>query len=253
MREVESFTRRRLPHWDMPDAAYFMTTCLEGSIPAEGLLDIKRYRLELEQRPQPENVDEHEWRRMLAKPGFARMDSWLDHKSAVRHLADPRLARIVVDAMYWFAGHRYDLLAFVVIPSHIHWVFQPLAAWVATLPDPDSVGHVLNVPDDARRVSNVPHRDGRHRRRQPRERIQHSVNRFTARRCNEALGTRGEFWQKESYDHWVRDVDELERIMRYVEANPVNSGLVAAPEEWPFSSAYYRKQLNKQFGEPLLH
>ena len=30
---------------------------------------------------------------------------------------------------------------------------------------------------------------------------------------------------------------ELERIIAYVEANPVKAGLVAAPEEWPFSSA----------------
>src|ERR1039458_3349857 len=37
------------------------------------------------------------------------------------------------------------------------------------------------------------------------------------------------FWQHESYDHWVRDQLELERIVAYIENNPVKAGLVAEP------------------------
>jgi type I restriction enzyme R subunit len=40
----EQFRRRRLPHLDQPGALYFVTTCLEGSIPASGLKDIYDYR-----------------------------------------------------------------------------------------------------------------------------------------------------------------------------------------------------------------
>ena len=67
------------------------------------------------------------------KRAFARTDAWLDHQPAVQHLRDPRLAQVVVDALYYFAGQRYDLLGFVVMPSHVHWVFQPLEAWIETL------------------------------------------------------------------------------------------------------------------------
>ena len=63
---------------------------------------------------------------------------------------------------------------------------------------------------------------------------------------------KGTFWQHESYDHWIRDVGELERITLYVEANPVKAGLVSDPSEWLFSSAHDRKKYNLQFGEPLL-
>ncbi len=135
MRVAESFTRCRLPHWDVPDAAYFVTTCLDGSIPAEGWLDVARHRTELQKRPRPVDVGETEWHRRLWKLQFSRMDAWLDMKPAVRHLADPSLAKIVVDSMYHYAGDHYDRLAYVIMPSHIHWVFQPLAAWVATLPE----------------------------------------------------------------------------------------------------------------------
>ena len=53
MSNREIIRRRNLPHWDVPTAAYFVTVCLEGSIPARGLLDIQSYRAELEQRPRP--------------------------------------------------------------------------------------------------------------------------------------------------------------------------------------------------------
>ena len=38
---------RHLPHWDVPGAPYFVTTCLDVSIPAQGLLDAAQFRAEL--------------------------------------------------------------------------------------------------------------------------------------------------------------------------------------------------------------
>ena len=166
-----------------------------------------------------------EWQRDKWKLEFARADDWLDHDPANRALEDERLARIVVDSMFHFAGVRYDLLAFVVMPSHIHWLFQPAQPWVATLDKP--------IPT-------------------PRQRIMKSLKTWTSGRCNELLGVRGTFWQQESYDHWVRDIEELERIILYIEANPVTAGLVNSPEKWFFSSAALRHRLGLEFGCQLL-
>lgn len=55
--------------------------------------------------------------------------------------------------------------------------------------------------------------------------ILHTWKSFTASEANRSLGRSGEFWQKESYDHIVRDESELERTVRYVVENPVNAGL----------------------------
>jgi hypothetical protein len=41
-----------------------------------------------------------------------------------------------------------------------------------------------------------------------------------------------EFWAHESYDHYVRDADEWERIVAYVLNNPVKAGYVANWREW---------------------
>ena len=52
------------------------------------------------------------------------------------------------------------------------------------------------------------------------------------------LGLTGRpFWQDESFDRLVRNDTEFERIVEYIERNPVMAGLAATPEEFPWSSA----------------
>jgi putative transposase len=60
----------------------------------------------------------------------------------------------------------------------------------------------------------------------------------TAREANLLLGRTGTpFWQGETYDHWVRNQSEWERIAAYIENNPVKAGLVARVEDHRWSSA----------------
>jgi type I restriction enzyme R subunit len=223
--DSEVIRRRDLPHWDVPDAAYFVTTCLHDSIPSHGLLEISRFRTESEKIARPESMTVAEWKVHCWKKTFVRMEAWLDRRPANRCLENPELAEIIVKSMRHFAEERYDLHAYVVMPSHIHWVFQPRRKWVESLDTKDG--------------------------RTPRERIVYSLNRFTSRNCNKHLNQVGEFWQHESFDHWVRDLDELDRILRYIEENPVKAGLVKTPEEWRFSSAWLRKSLGLEWGVPL--
>jgi putative transposase len=65
-----------------------------------------------------------------------------------------------------------------------------------------------------------------------------SLKGVTAREANRLLGTTGEqFWQRESYDHWVRSEQEWSRIAGYIERNPVSARLVSRAEEYAWSSA----------------
>jgi putative transposase len=66
------------------------------------------------------------------------------------------------------------------------------------------------------------------------------------------MGRCGAFWQAESYDHCVRDDDELEQIIQYVEFNPVKARLVDQPEQWPFSSARDRANSGLLLGQPIV-
>jgi putative transposase len=68
-------------------------------------------------------------------------------------------------------------------------------------------------------------------------RLLHFLKGASAREANKALGRTGKFWQTESYDHWVRNDLEFERIRVYIENNPVRAGLVARAEDYAWSSA----------------
>src|SRR5437588_2262703 len=118
MSSRETFRRRHLPHWDVPGATYFVTACLRGSIPAQGLLSVRDWGAELSRRPRPSAMSEVEWQVRKWKLVFAHTEEWLDMNPAVRHLADPQLAREVINSLLFFAGTRYDVLALVVMPSH---------------------------------------------------------------------------------------------------------------------------------------
>jgi type I restriction enzyme R subunit len=223
MKEEERFRRRDLPHWDQPGAAYFITCCLEGSIPAQGLLDIARLQSELRRRKPPPGMTQEDWQLRNWKLTFARIDQWLDIAAGTAHLRDTRLAAELMENLLHFAGEHYDLHSFVIMPSHFHWLFRPKEEWVISLTGDQS----------------------------PRERIMKSVKSYSAKQCNRLLDVTGRFWQEESYDHWVRDAEEFERIMHYIEQNPVKAGLVERPEDWVYSSAYLRKVTGVEFGFPL--
>ena len=137
-----------------------------------------------------------------AGAAFVWMDRCLDEaRSGPTWLKRPEIAQIVVDTLNYGADklRYYDLHSYVVMPNHVHVLLSPL-----TTPS----------------------------------RLLQSVKCFSAREANKALARSGEpFWQSESYDHWVRDATEFERIRRYIEENPVRAGLAAKPEEYSRSSA----------------
>ncbi|MDE3066411.1 MAG: hypothetical protein KGJ60_02570 [Verrucomicrobiota bacterium] len=69
--------------------------------------------------------------------------------------------------------------------------------------------------------------------------ILHSWESLSAHEINHLLPTKVvPFWQSESYDHLVRDDDDLHRCCHYTLMNPVNAGLCARPEDWKWSSGY---------------
>ena len=69
--------------------------------------------------------------------------------------------------------------------------------------------------------------------------ILQELKKFTAGRCNKVINRTGPFWQHESYDHVVRDADELKRIVMYVLNNPVKAGLSDTPEDWEYNYVNY--------------
>ena len=132
---------------------------------------------------------------------FVAMDRLLDTATTgPLHLRRAEFAEMVIDAIrYREREGIYTLHNYVVMANHVHLLITPQ----------------IELP-----------------------KLTHSLKGFTARRANQMMGITGPpFWQDESYDRWVRDEVEFERIADYIENNPVSAGICASAEDFPWSSA----------------
>jgi len=140
--------------------------------------------------------------RLTSGQAFVALDRLLDQAtSGPLYLRQPEHARLVVQALRDGQSRfqRYELHAYVVMPSHVHALVTPKVAsreWLGPLKG------------------------------------------FTGHEANLILGLHGQpFWQHESYDHLVRNGQEFARIQNYIEWNPVKAGLALSAEQYPWSSA----------------
>jgi REP element-mobilizing transposase RayT len=134
-----------------------------------------------------------------------RIDAYLDQGQGSCYLQDDRLAEIVQNALLHFDGERYALHAWVVMPNHVHTMFTPQVGWALS-------------------------------------QIAHSWKSYTANECNKVLKRKGEFWQPEPFDRYIRNERHYANAVRYIEENPVKAGLCKAPEDWRWSSASLKKK-----------
>jgi len=70
----------------------------------------------------------------------------------------------------------------------------------------------------------------------------HSIKSFTSSEANKMLNRSGRFWQKEYFDRYIRNARQFMKTIAYIENNPVKTNLCHRPEDWPFSSAWFRKK-----------
>ena len=185
-----------LPHWTQDGGVYAITFRLADSLPQVALNDYLRERSELEQMLSDEKarLEKNEDSSVLASLSHKLSELYestigkhLDAGHGECHLRDERIASLLVGALRHFDKDRYRLLAWCVMPNHVHLVIQPLG------------DHAL-------------------------EDILHSIKSYTANAANKLLGRSGTFWQKESYDHLIRDGEDYRNQVRYVLENPEKAG-----------------------------
>lgn len=67
-------------------------------------------------------------------------------------------------------------------------------------------------------------------------RIVQDVKYVSSRRLNHERGSSGTLWQHQFWDRFVRHGKEFNDRLTYMHLNPVRKGLVARPDDWPWSS-----------------
>lgn len=193
---VKTRSRGYLPHWELENATYSITTRLHDSLPFEVA---ERLRREHDSRVERERLSGNLGavrKAELELQYSIEVDRYLDRGTGSCILANPEVGRMVLEAVLFFQGQRYALDAACVMPNHVHLVIRPLGEWTLS-------------------------------------RIMHSFKRHTSRQANLILGRSGRNWQPEYYDRIVRNSTDLDRTVRYVLENPVKAGLHRWPWIWP--------------------
>jgi len=224
------FYRRHLPHWQPEDAALFITFRLAGSLPQRVLDELKQER-ERAERALEEIGDaaaRYQQHDLDNRRHFGRWDRALDSATqGPRWLAQSEIAQIVAEALRYRDGKVYGLLAYCIMPNHVHLVCRIGSAG-------DGIGRIASPGCGETQAAN-PSYDSDGEQPVALHKILQSLKRHTARQANLKLGRQGAFWQEESYDRVVRDAEELERVLSYVLNNPVKAGLVEDWQEWPWT------------------
>ncbi len=192
-RSLQGSTHSRgyLLHVDGPNAIQFITIRLADSLPDEVVRRIRALRSTRDRRRS--------------------IEASLDQSFGSCVLSDPRCASIVAEALRHRDGREFEVLAWVVMPNHVHLLVRLLG-------------------------------------KGPLAGIMRRLKSWTARDVNRASGRSGALWQRDYFDRQATNEDEIESMSRYIELNPVNAGLCRKPHDWRSSSAWYRMRSG---GAPL--
>jgi len=170
-------SRGYLPHFDSPETVQFVTFRLADSLPQARIEAL---------RSMPDAV--------------LLVDRELDAGLGKCWLRDHEIAALTQESLLHFDGQRYRLLAWCIMPNHVHVVVEPMD------------GHTLGA-------------------------IVKSWKSFTSRQANARLVRTGPFWEADYFDRYTRNEDHLMRTIEYIENNLVKAGLAKEAADWPWSSA----------------
>ena len=178
-------SRGYLPHFDAPGMRQMITYRRADAMPAS-----RRY----------------EWQELLSiedeRERRSQIEAYLDAGHGECHLRQSQIAALVQENLLHFDGDRYRLLAWAIMPNHVHALIE---------------------------TSHTPLAE-----------ILHGWKSCTGNAANRLLNRAGDFWQPEYFDRFIRDEEHFGTAVSYIENNPVKASLITSPEEWRFSSACFR-------------
>ena len=179
--EIEKHRPNVLPHWQQSDKLIFVTWRLADSLPQEKLAELEKDKASwLAEHPLPwDEATETEYHETFSN----KIDIWLDAGAGECILREPKIADIVKSALLHFDGERYVMDSFVVMPNHVHVLFQ--------LKEGFKLEHVIQ-----------------------------SWKSFTAKSINKELGKEGVVWQRDYWDRIVRGGKHAGNLRRYIARNP---------------------------------
>jgi putative transposase len=197
-------SRGYIPHFNEPSIIQSITFRLYDAVPEKIIVQWKK------ELTWTERILANDPRQVILRKRIAKYE---DSGHGACWLRSDPIAAIVEDTFLCFDGERYRILAWCIMPNHIHAIIETWEFW-------------------------------------PLANVVHSWKSYTAHIANKLLCRSGQFWFREFHDRFIRSDEHFAQAVEYVENNPVKAGLVDSKEEWRWSSAW--KLRNTIPGAPAL-
>ena len=180
-------TRGYLPHFDVPGVIQMINFRLADAMPQER---------------------RHEWEPVLRlkeeRQRRIHLEEYLDRGHGACELAIPAVAQQMEDILLHDDDHRCRLLAWVIMPNHVHVLIE---VWTTPL---------SKLLKDWKSIS--------------------------SKFANRLLHRTGQWWQDDYFDRYIRDAAHFHKALHYIENNPVKAGLAHDAKAWLWSSAKWRPE-----------
>ncbi|MCP4302568.1 MAG: primosomal protein N', partial [Gammaproteobacteria bacterium] len=150
-----------------------------------------------------------------------KFEQWLDVGSGSCILRESEIRAVVEQSLRHFSGDRYGLNGYVIMPNHVHVLVTPFRE------------HTLSkIIKGWKSVST------------------REINKLQRERGGDTASTikkSGVIWQKESFDHIVRNPESLEKFSKYIDENPAELsdgeyGLYSRERDGDIASTVTEKQ-----------
>jgi putative transposase len=221
---MREYYKRNLPHVVPVGGQFFITTNLVDAIPKMVLKKLVEENEKLLVAARTSNNAKKEQLIIaIHKRYFDKIDTLLANSTASpKWLIQQDIALLLKQKLHEFDGLYYELQAYCIMPNHVH-ILLDTSIQEKTI--------AFNTILDEQNYIRL-------------DVIMKRIKGGMATDANKILQRDGRFWARESYDHLVRNPQEMWNILKYILNNPVKAGLVKEWFEWKYT---FIKEDLKQF------
>lgn len=210
---MKTFYRQRLPHIQPRGATFFVTFRLFESIPYASFRNLKDdYHLKVTEAKRIIDVkvrNRHLFN--LRKRYLFKVDQLLHHiVDGPMFLSINEIMVKTKEVLQRFDGGFYNLICYSVMSNHVHILID-------TSIQINEDQYFDDLEDNFTSLDQIM------------KRIKAPIARF----ANTYLNTSGQFWERESYDIYIRNEKMFNNVISYILENPVKARMVEKWDDFP--------------------
>lgn len=191
----EEWQHGNLPHRNKDNLIQFVTFRLNDSLPQEVLKEIQK---EFERLPKTKREVEKR----------KRIEEWMDKGLGGCAMAKPKMAQVVLEALQYYDGDNYHLLAWSIMPNHVHVLIETRSNLSKIIQTWKSYTGKWAFANN--------------------EKYDLGIDKGVKR-----------FWMSEHWDRFMRNHLHFENTLRYILDNPKNAHLHRSSVAYKFTGSIF--------------